>query len=98
MLVELKDVEVFIEPNEILTQALEEGDISIDHVIRECINEEGVETVLDSIDNNDIRDYIEKYDLDIELDVYDQVARAVSEFSEDDKAKLLWQLLKCKEA
>ncbi len=97
MLVELKDVEVFIEPNDILTQALEERDISIDHVIRECISEEGVESVLDAVDNDDIRDYVEKYNLDIEIDVYDKVARALKEFSQPQKAQLLWQLLKCEE-
>ena len=97
MLVELRQVEVFVEPNDIISQALEEGDISVDHVIRECISEEGVETVLDSIDNDDIRDYVERYDLDIEIDVYDQVSRAVKEFSQPQKAQLLWQLLKCEE-
>ena len=97
MLIELKDVEVFIESNEILTQAIEEGDISIDHVIRECISEEGVESVLDAVDNDDIRDYVEKYNLDIEIDVYDKVARALKEFSQPQKAQLLWQLLKCEE-
>ncbi len=97
MLVELKDVEVFIEPNEILTQALEEGDLAVDRVIQDCLTEEGVESVLDAVDNNDIRDYVEKYDLDIEIDVYDQVARAVKEFTQEQKAQLLWQLLKCEE-
>ena len=97
MLVELKDVEVFIEPNDVLTQALEEGDISIDHVIRECITEEGVESVLDAVDNEDIKNYVQRYDLDIEIDGYDQVERAVKEFSQPKKAQLLWQLLKCEE-
>ena len=97
MLVELRDVEVFIEPNEILTQALEEGDIQIDRVIQDCMTEEGVEAVLDAVGNDDIRDYVEKYSLDIEVDVYDQVARAVKEFSQPQKAQLLWQLLKCEE-
>ena len=97
MLVELRQVEVFVEPNEILTQALEEGDISVDRVIQECITEEGVETVLDAIDNDDIREYVEKYDLDLEINTYHQVSRAIQEFSDEDKSKLLWQLLKCKE-
>jgi len=98
MLVELRQVEVFVEPNDILTQALEEGDISVDRVIQECLTEEGVETILDAVDNDDIRDYVEKYDLDLEINTLHQVVRAVAEFSDDDKAKLLWQLLKCKEA
>ena len=42
-------------------------------------------------------DLAEKYDLDLEINTYSQVIRAVEEFSEIDKAKLLWQLLKCQE-
>jgi len=98
MLVELRQVEVFVEPNDILTQALEEGDISVDRVIQECITEEGVETILDAVDNDDIREYVEKYELDLEINTYSQVSRAINEFSDIDKANLLWQLLKCKEA
>ena len=99
MLVELQQVEVFIEPNDILTQALEEGDISIDRVISECITEEGAEAVLDAIDNYDIKDYVEKYELhsDVEIDMYAQVLEIIQKLSQTDKAKLLWQLLKCKE-
>ena len=97
MLVELKDVEVFIEPNEILTQALEEGDLTVDTVIRECITEGGDEAVLDALDNDDIINYVEKYDLDIKLNVYEQIKRALVELSQKDKAQLLWYLLKCEE-
>ena len=99
MLIELQQVEVFIEPNDILIKALEEGDISIDRVISECINEEGAEAVLDAIDNHDIKDYVEKYELhqDVDIDMYEQVLQTIKEFSQTDKAKLLWQLLNCKE-
>ena len=97
MLVELKQVEVFIEPKNILTQALEEGDISVDYIIRECISEESVEVVLDAVDNDDILDYVESHDLDVEAISYSQVSRTINEFSETDRAKILWQLLKCKE-
>ncbi len=97
MLIELRDVEVHIEPEVVLVQAIEEGDITTDTLIRECISQEGAESVLDAVDNDDIHNYVEKYDLDIEIDVYDQVARAVKEFSQSQKAQLLWQLLKCEE-
>jgi hypothetical protein len=97
MLVELRDVEVFIEPQDILSKALQEGDLTVDQAIYECVSEEGVERVLDAIDNDDIRGYVERYDLDLELDTFAQVARAVSTFSQEDKAKLLWLLLKCQE-
>ena len=97
MLVELRDVEVHIEPELILTQALNDGEITIDTVIRECISEGGDECVLDAIDNDDILKYVKEYDLDIEIDMYDRVLRAIAEFSDTDKARLLWQLLKSKE-
>jgi len=95
MLVELRDVEVHIEPEFILTQALEDGDLTVDTVIRECITEGGNKCVLDALDNDDILNYVKEYDLDIEIDMYDRVIRAVAEFTEMDRAKLLWQLLKC---
>ena len=98
MLVELRQVEVYIEPNDILTQALEEGDISVDRVIQECITEEGVETILDAVDNDDIREYVEKYGLDLEINTtLDQVTKAVIYFNQTEKAKLLWLLLRCED-
>ena len=99
MLIELRDVEVFVEPDDILTKALEDGDLSIDTVIREWITEDGAEAVLDVIDNYDIKDYVEKHELnpDEEIDVYEQVVQSLQELSQTDKAKLLWQLLKCQE-
>jgi len=97
MLIELRDVEVHIEPELILTQALEDGELTVDSVIRECITEGGDECVLDAIDNDDILDYVKEYDLDIKIDMYDRVLRAVAEFTDTDRAKLLWQILKCQE-
>ena len=95
MLIELRDVEVHIEPETVLTKALKEGDLSIDRVIRGCITEDGVESVLDSVDNDDIMRYVKDYDLDIECDNYDLVVRSIKELSQPRKAQLLWQLLKC---
>jgi len=97
MLVELRDVEVHIEPNNILTQALQEGDININTLIYECMNEEGAESVLDAVDNSDITDYCKKYELGIELDTYNQIITAIKELSESEKALILWHLLKCGE-
>ena len=97
MLVELKQVEVFVEPNDILTQAIQEGDLTVDYIVRECISEESVEVVLDAVDNDDILDYVESHNLDVESISYSQVSRTINEFSETDRAKILWQLLKCQE-
>lgn len=97
MLVELRDVEVHIEPETVLTQALQDGDISIGTVIYECISEDGVESVLDGIDNDDIRDYVEKYHLDAEIDSYEHIIRAIKELPQSQKAQLLWHLVKLEE-
>ena len=94
MLVELKDVEVFVEPEKIFTQALQEGDISIKKVIELCEYEEGEESILDEIDNDRIRDYCKKYDLNIDLDSYSQVINVVDDFTHQERALLLWKLLK----
>ena len=97
MLVELREVEVFVEPNDILTQALQEGDLSVDKVIQECISEEGVEAVLDAVDNADISNYCNQHNIDVEVDTYAQIFEVVNNFTKQEKAMLLWQLLKCKE-
>ena len=96
MLVELKSVEAHIQPEEILIQALQEGDISMRRVIEICESEEGEESVLDEIDNDRIRDYCKKYDLNIELDSYSQVVSVIEDFTHQEKALLLWHLLNSK--
>ena len=94
MLVELKYVEAHIEPQEILTQALQEGDISIDSVVRACVDEEGADAVLEVISHDVIKEYCIQRDINIELNYFDQISDAVKEFTVSEKAMLLWQLLK----
>ena len=94
MLVELRDVEVHVEPETILVQALEEGDISVDAIIRECISQDGADVVLDAIDNDDITSYSKRYGLADELPKLDEIILGVRELDQEDKAKLLWILLK----
>lgn len=95
MLIELRDVEVHIEPEEILTKALQEGDLSVDKIVRECVYEENVDAVLDALEHGDIEYYCKRHDIytaHIDLDL---VANALKTWSQTDKAKLLWLLLKC---
>ena len=94
MLVELRDVEVHVEPETILVQALEEGDISVDAIIRECISQDGADVVLDAIDNDDITSYSKRFGLTCELPKLDEIILGVRELDQEDKAKLLWLLLK----
>ena len=97
MLIEIKEVEAHIQPETILTQALQEGDLTVDRVVQECIAEDGVESVLDVVDNDEILNYVQRYDLDLKINTLEQVFRAIPELTKTDKAKLLWQLLQCKE-
>ena len=94
MLVELRDVEVHVAPETILVQALEEGDISVDTIIRECISQDGADAVLDAIDNDDITSYSKRCGLTDELPQIDAIVLGVRELDQEDKAKLLWLLLK----
>lgn len=97
MLVELRYVETEIEPKEILAKALQKGDLDVKAVINECEYQEGIESILDVVDNDEILRYVKKYDLDIEINNYDHVTRSVKEFTQTQKALLLWQLLQCEE-
>ena len=92
MLYELRDVEVYIEPDEVLTKALEEGDITIDTLVRECISEDGVDSVLDAVDNSDITDYCERLELVLPVN-FTQMATNIRSLNQDEKAKLIWLLL-----
>ena len=92
MLIELRDVEVYVEPDDIMTKALEEGDLTIDTLVRECISEEGVDSVLDAVDNSDITDYCERLELLPEMD-FQQIIETLPRLNQDEKAKLMWLLL-----
>ena len=94
MLVEIKDVEVHIEPIEILIQALQDYDLSINDTVNICIEEESVDTVLEAIDNESIKSYCYAKDINKELKYFDQISDAVKQFTTTEKAMLLWQLLK----
>ena len=92
MLYELRDVEVYIEPDEVLTKALEEGDLTIDTMVRECISEDGVDSVLDAVDNSDITDYCERLELIPEIN-FQQISSTLHRLDQNEKAKLMWLLL-----
>ena len=94
MLVELKYVEAHIEPEQILIQAIQEADISVESVVRACIEEEGADAVLEAFDHEVIKQFCYDKDINIELKYYDQISAVVKEFNTTEKAMLLWQLLK----
>ena len=97
MLVQLQEVEVYLEPKEIVQQALEHGDIYADELISICIDHESTDYVLESIDNDKIKQYCYNKDLNLDEMYFEQISEAVKVFTTDEKAKLLWLLLKCEE-
>lgn len=94
MLIELRDVEVFIEPQEILTKALQEGDIDVSRVVTECIYEESSDAVLDAVENEDIGRYCERNAIAKLIPDLQQIIDALGYLSHEHKALLLWQLVK----
>ena len=95
MLIELRDVEAHIEPEEILTQALQEGDISVGSAVYHCIDEDGVDSVLGAIDNEDIRTYCDNRSIYNQLEDFESITIAVKDLTQPEKAQLVWMLLKC---
>ena len=94
MLIELREVEVYVEPDEILKKALEEGDLSVDQVVRECIYEESAEAVLAAIDHSEIEHYCKHHGIGTRMN-FETIASALKDLTQLEKAQLLWLLLKC---
>lgn len=94
MLIELRDVEVYIEPEEILSKALKEGDLDVRSVIREFIYEESAEAILDALEHCDIEYYCQRHDIGTEME-FESISKKVVRLSNQEKAQLLWLLLKC---
>ena len=94
MLIELKDVEAFVQPDEILTQALREGDISISSVISTCISEEGIDEVLKVFDEDAIVEFVHHHNIRAHIGGLDDILESLEYLNETEKAKLLWYLLK----
>jgi hypothetical protein len=95
MLVELRDVEVYVEPDEILKKALEEGDLSVDKVVRACIYEESSDAVLEALEHSDIEDFCKRHEIGAAVIDYETIALALKSLTNQEKAQLLWLLLKC---
>jgi len=95
MLIELRDVEVHIEPEKVLVQALQEGDISTNTIIRECIEEDGSsDIILGAISYDDIDNFCKRTGISQIVPSLEEITQGLKELSDTDKAKLLWLLLK----
>jgi len=92
MLVELKYVEVEIEADEILFQALRDGGLSVDDAVRICEEEAGTQEVLDSIDDEDIKNYCDTKGIEIKYD-FEMIASSLKHLSQEERASLLWFII-----
>ncbi|WP_415251554.1 hypothetical protein [Sulfurimonas sp.] len=68
-----------------LTQALQDYDLSVKDLLNICIDEESVDTVLEAIKNEDIKAYYYSRDINIELKYFEQISEAVKEFTRAEK-------------
>ena len=89
MLVELRDVEVYVEPNDILSKALSDGDLSIYDAVSICEEEAGASEILDSIDDEDIQKYCNDKELELSCD-FKMMAKNLKSLSQEERAQILW--------
>jgi len=92
MLIELRDVEVYVEPDDILSKALCDGDLSIRDAISICEDEAGTKEVLDSIADEDIKNYCDTKGIEIEYD-FEMIANSLKYLSQEQRASLLWFII-----
>ncbi|QSZ41216.1 hypothetical protein GJV85_03505 [Sulfurimonas aquatica] len=92
MLVELRDVEVYIEPDDILSKALREGDLSVSDAICICEEEAGAQEILKSIDDEDIQRYCENKGIELECD-FEMIVKNLKILSNEQRASLFWFII-----
>jgi len=92
MLIELRDVEVYVEPDDILIRALSNGDLSISDAVSICEEEAGASEILESIDDEDIQKYCNDKELELECD-FEMMAKNLKGLSQEERAKLLWFII-----
>ena len=92
MLIELRDVEVYVEPDDILSKALCDGDLSIRDAISICEDEAGTKEVLDSIADEDIKNYCDTKGIEIKYD-FEMIASSLKHLSQEERASLLWFII-----
>ena len=92
MLVELRDVEVYIEPDEILSKALRDGDLSIYDAISICGEEADAEEILKNLDDEDIQQYCDTKGIELECN-FEMMAKNLKDLSDEERASLLWFLI-----
>ena len=92
MYVELKYVEVEIEIEEVLGQAMSSGDLTVRDVINICEEESDAEEILEIINDEDIQQYCEIKGIKQECDL-EMMTKSLKGLNVEERASLLWHLL-----
>jgi len=92
MLVTLRDVEVYVEPEEIIFQSLSDGDIPVRDIVAMCQEEAGTEEVLKSIEDRDIQVYCDTKGIELKCDL-NMIIKNIRILSREERASLLWELM-----
>jgi len=92
MLVELKYVEVEIEIEDIFSQAIRDGDLTIRDAVSICEDESDTEEILDLIRDEDIQQYCDTKGIELECDL-EMMTKNLKRLSAEERASLLWHLL-----
>ncbi len=95
MLVELKYIEVEIEVEEILSQALRDGDLSVRETLSLCEDEIGMQDMLEELspDGDDIQEYCDTKNIELEVSFEDMVRSLKTNLNQEQRASLLWFII-----
>ena len=92
MVVELNAVEAYIEPSDILYQALRESELTTRDVMSICESEVGTNNLLEYFADSDIQNYIEENDLEIRCN-FKSLKKSIQDLTPNQRAEILWLLL-----
>ena len=94
MLVELRDVEVYVEPDDILKQALQDGDISVRDTLSLCEDEVGMQDMLEELapDGDDIQQYCNRKKIELEYD-FEEIVKSLKVLTQKERASLMWFII-----
>jgi len=92
MVVELNAVEAYIEPSDILYQALRESELTTRDVMSICESEVGTNNLLEYFADSDIQNYIEENDLEIRCN-FKSLKKSIQDLTPNQRAEILWSLL-----
>lgn len=93
MIIELRDIEAYIEPQDIIYQALREREIELDNIIGICSDEYGVDRVLESFGIDELLEYCSK-DKSYSKHIFDLFLESLKSYDREKKAQVLLEVLK----